>query len=516
MIIINSGAYLPPELQAEFGPIPSCFIPLANKKLFEYQVSRLRDVFLDDKIIISLPESYTLSSHESMLMQNFGVTTIATRDEFTLGEALLFILNTNIDDSYVRILHGDTLFLSFDKDLNIVSVSKTYDNYAWEKEIFPSSEEEHIWTGYFAFSSSRDLMKCLALSRGDFVRAVRQYMSMHSVEARVSVGWMDLGHVNTYFRARTNRTSERDFNSLQINDNVVTKKSSLPTKIIAESTWFETIPTHLKKYTPQLISKGIEGGVAFYKLEYLPLSPLNELFVHGRNPLFFWKYVFEKIKLFLCDARSGIKETFDIHNTAIDLYINKTKDRLALYNHAFPIEMDVPLCYAGKQLPSLTSICDDCFEAVFSMPHFGCILHGDMCLSNILIDLRADNIKLIDPRGHDNRGTITPYGDQKYDLAKLMHSFIGLYDFIISGYFQLSSNSNYEFDITFSLDERIEAIQDGFLKFSFIPGFDTDKVMPLVILLFISMIPLHDDSMPRKKAIFANALRLYADYRGYL
>ena len=43
MIVINSGAYVIPELQAEYGKIPPCMLPLGNKRLLEHQIEAIRD-----------------------------------------------------------------------------------------------------------------------------------------------------------------------------------------------------------------------------------------------------------------------------------------------------------------------------------------------------------------------------------------------------------------------------------------------------------------------------------------
>ena len=42
----------------------------------------------------------------------------------------------------------------------------------------------------------------------------------------------------------------------------------------------------IKRFTPQLIQVGkTEQDSPFYETEYLPILPLNEIFVHGRNPV---------------------------------------------------------------------------------------------------------------------------------------------------------------------------------------------------------------------------------------
>ena len=66
----------------------------------------------------------------------------------------------------------------------------------------------------------------------------------------------------------------------------------------------------------------------------------------------------------------------------------------------------------------------------------GCIVHGDLCLSNILYDLRSRICKLLDPRG--SFGAAGIYGDPRYDVAKLYHSIYGLYDFITNDLFHVS------------------------------------------------------------------------------
>ena len=68
------------------------------------------------------------------------------------------------------------------------------------------------------------------------------------------------------------------------------------------------------------------------------------------------------------------------------------------------------------------------------------ISHGDLCFSNILFDTRVESIKCIDPRGITPKGEYSIYGDRRYDLAKLYHSVVGLYDFIIAGRYSLDLN----------------------------------------------------------------------------
>ena len=129
MILINSAAYVVPEFRTEFGKIPPCLIPLGNKKLIEFQVPALRQVF-DERIIASLPESYELSFDEQTLLKSMGVEHIPVPDGLSLAEALLYVLNViENPDSNVRMLHGDTYIEDLPKGDNIIAVAASQDDY---------------------------------------------------------------------------------------------------------------------------------------------------------------------------------------------------------------------------------------------------------------------------------------------------------------------------------------------------------------------------------------------------
>ena len=103
---------------------------------------------------------------------------------------------------------------------------------------------------------------------------------------------MTLGISILYFQSRSTITTQRAFNSLKIEHGVVWKSGTPPRKIEAEANWFQQLPAELKRFTPQLIQSGkTEQGNPFYETEYLPILPLNEIFVHGRNPVAFWEKV---------------------------------------------------------------------------------------------------------------------------------------------------------------------------------------------------------------------------------
>ena len=190
------------------------------------------------------------------------------------------------------------------------------------------------------------------------------------------------------------------------------------------------------------------------------------------------------------------------------MYTEKTLSRLSY------LDLDEKYIINGENVGSIrdiitdldTYIDKDCYK-------YNSIMHGDLCFSNILYDSRSNHIKLIDPRGVDNKHNISIYGDWRYDVAKLAHSVVGKYDFIIANRFKYKENSptDIEFDIEYDNLCKIEELDNYFDKI-----FDFKMYYPIMINLFLSMIPLHSDNNLRQKAMLANALRLYLTFKNRL
>lgn len=518
MILISSAAYVNSEFQIEFGRLPPAFLPVGNRRIFERQVETLKKTFPEECICLSLPSSYLLSSKDEIVLTRLGVKVIRSEETISLADAVkCAITEAGEFDGSFRLLHGDTWVSDLPLSLDLIGIVETQEDYSWEVEDV-SSASESVWCGYFAFSDTRTILKALDDSKGDFIGAVRAYdMEVPLVRHKVS-GWHDFGHVNTYFQSRARLTTERSFNELSIADGCV-RKSGMPLeKIRAEGNWFTSIPSSLRIYTPQLIADFAEcTGRPHYVLEYLPLPPLNEVFVHGRNPVFYWDRIFSLCGNFLGACHASLPSSTDVRDiqtSANALTEIKTWRRLDQYIATLErLTLNTPLVINGVPVPPLSRIVTDCLDKVKKIPLVPGILHGDLCLSNILFDSRSDRIKVIDPRGLDENGNITIVGDLRYDLAKLTHSIIGLYDHIIAGAYSLNSSERdgvAYFDLEVHTDERIKQIQDIFLRRIFLGNLSPRSVMPLTILLFLSMLPLHSDNSGRQTALFANALRLYS------
>jgi len=519
MIIINSAAYVVPEFRNELGAIPPCLLPLGNQKLLQHQVGVLRR-FSSERIVVSLPASYELTLDERDLLKMLEVEAVAVPDGFSLAEALTYVLNIVSDDApELRLLHGDTLILDLPEALDVVAVGHSRGDYDWEKEL-PGNDQPAdalVWSGFFSFSCQREFLRALALKRSDFVQAVRQYGRVLPLTMVACEEWFDLGHINTYFSSRSKITTQRSFNSIKISEGVLYKTGFPAEKIEAEEHWFKHVPLIVKKYTPHLLDAGLlpEGG-RFYALEYLPYLPLNELFVHGRNSSDFWVQKFVFLKKFFADARQAYSPENavleDVGRDAVSLYQEKTISRLDSYEKHNGFSVHATISTHRSRSLTVEKISQDCIQRCLRMPVVPAVMHGDLCFSNILFDSRSERLKVIDPRGINVNGDFSIYGDQKYDLAKLTHSVIGLYDFIIAGRYLIEEDADGYECIRFEMDPRLVAVQQGFMDIVFVEGISVRDIMPLVVLLFLSMLPLHADRPERQKAMLLNALRLYKEY----
>lgn len=132
------------------------------------------------------------------------------------------------------------------------------------------------------------------------------------------------------------------------------------------------------------------------------------------------------------------------------------------------------------------------------------VIHGDLCLPNILVEEEHKFLRLVDPRG--KFGDFDIYGDWRYDLAKLLHSLEGNYDFIIADEFKVEVHGaaiDYEFTLDFA------EIREKFFEV-FSSQLENLPALRLIeATLFLSMIPLHADNLNRQFVMLARGVELF-------
>ena len=195
------------------------------------------------------------------------------------------------------------------------------------------------------------------------------------------------------------------------------------------------------------------------------------------------------------------------------MYSEKTISRLEDYSQFCKVDLNRSWMINNKYVPSIRTIVKETTAMIGKNDNrFVSLMHGDPCFSNILYDFKSKSIKLIDPRGMDANGRVTIYGDFRYDVAKLAHSVLGLYDFIIGGIFKYHENSPYDLCFDIPINKDIRDTQEYFKSLTFGEySLNELNTYPIMINLFLSMLPLHKDNPTRQKALLANALRLYLE-----
>ena len=520
MFLITSSALIESELRSEFGPIPPAFLPVGNKRLFEHQLDSLPK---DKPVTLTIPEDYQLEPFDLNRLRKEGVNILRLPLGLSLGEAILYSINllTLPEGESLDILHGDTLFSQLPDGNDVIALSEVGDSYNWASYIGSESQllgtmepcEDGIrsWvaSGYFSFSQPKELSRVLIESHFLFIDAVNLYHQRLGLKPIKTNKWLDFGHVHTYYRSKSHMTTQRAFNDMDISPRLVTKMSQKFDKMRAEANWFTLLPKSLKSYTPQLIALMENESKVGYQLEYLYLTALNELFTFGELPPFVWRKILSSCLEFV-DSCLDYPAPKDTCSADLDsLFGEKTKQRLNEFSLQSRIELNQNWSFNGKTIGTLNEILADVDSYLPAFNKLSTWYHGDLCFSNILYDFRTESIKVIDPRGVTPEGEISPYGDVRYDLAKLSHSIIGLYDLIIAGYYELDWGP-YDVKLKLASSNRRAAIEEYFV--SIIErryGLSEANLLAMQIHLFLSMLPLHFDNKNRQKAMLANAFRLY-------
>ncbi len=523
--LIMSGAVVGQELAAEFGPLPPALLPVGTQKLYELQLAALGSA---ERQHLVLPEAHQLSPYDARRLAELNVEVVPIPEGLRLGEAVVYALNSiGAGDVAVHILHGDTLIPDPPMgDVDVICAGPRTNEYAWAEMALdgeggvvglvdtPAGEDGHegwpVAAGYFAFSSAVDLLRSLTRRRGDFIGAVNHYVSGHAVKPAPAEGWLDFGHLTTFFQSRLAVTTARAFNTVKIDGLTARKSSADSAKIWAEAHWLQEAPPAAQVYCGRLLGFGSDEGRVFYETEYEFLPVLSELFVHGsvgRKP---WLRILASCEAFL-HACAGVKGTGSGDAALRALAADKTLARLEVHARSSGFDIRAPLRFGGAPCPSLVEIAERLVPAYGLASGRGdSLMHGDFCFSNILYDSRVRRIKAIDPRGLVGEKP-TIFGDLRYDLAKLAHSIVGRYDQIVAGRCRATvAGGDYGLEFEDIACQAWLADALGELSVDGVGG-RSPEVMALACGLFLSMLPLHADRPERQTAFVANALRLFRE-----
>ncbi len=323
--------------------------------------------------------------------------------------------------------------------------------------------------------------------------------------------WLDVGNADRQASSHRTLLQKRAFNELDIDPvfGTITKRSRHEQKLIDEINYLRLLPPELSVLFPRLLDYRAEFGGPWAKMEYYGYPTLAEVFLFDNVDPAIWDGVIQHLFRIVTDG--FMRHPAPLPESAIvDMYLTKTHERLQAARRGPEIDAlishEAEFVINGVPTPNLPLVWDRVIAIVDGwIPDAkGSVMHGDLCLSNILYDLRSRICKLIDPRG--SFGRVGIHGDPLYDVAKLYHSFYGLYDFIVADVFEIRIEGT-RIDLDIRARPQHQRILERF-EASFFPHFDRRDVLLRTALLFASMPALHYDAPRRQLAMYTRALQL--------
>ncbi len=293
----------------------------------------------------------------------------------------------------------------------------------------------------------------------------------------------------------------RAFNAIEQDSLLVTKRSADVTKMRREFRFYEQLDGPLRLFFLQPLSFREADGQASYQTERLCVPDLAVQWIHRAFDAEAFALFLGKLKRFV--ALRPVRAAPD-DRAQTELYLGKIDARLKQLS-AHPAFAAVEATLRHGAPSCLPATLAERFRARWNALRSRrraarqAVSHGDLCFSNILYHRESRLMKFIDPRGAESPEEL--FLDEHYDLAKLSHSVLGLYDFINHDLCELRLNR----DLSLSLDldtSGLEPLQDQFRAMLRELGHDVALVRLAEASLFISMLPLHVD-VPKKVVAFA-------------
>ncbi len=456
-----------------------------------------------------------------------GVKCIPLVEPSSILVSLWAGLSSLSDGGAVQIILGDTLIRDdFECKQNMVYVGEVDDSKRWclalmdehsrLTDLIDKKENQYLsrqaLAGYYFFADTLLLKSAVkqSLESGEkeLSAAIRLYMREKPIQTRRAKEWYDFGHIDNLLNAKRNLMRPRYFNHLEINPvlNTIKKNSENTEKLRDELDWYLQIPDELKALTPRILHYETQGNQVEITQEYYGYPTLSEIYVysdlHPENWMIILRHLI-RIHQQFCKYKAVMPS-----DVLVDMYITKTEKRLvtlmqSAYWHDLLNRKEI--IYNGRAYQNFGLLRPFIETVVEEMKQdfLPCIIHGDFCFSNILYDFANQIVRLIDPRG--SFGVKGIYGDPRYDMAKLRHSVAGMYDFIVSDLFDVrESEDGFQGEI-FNM-QNLNPVIENFDQKLVESGYNLQHIKVIEGLLFISMLPLHQDYPKRQLMMFLTGI----------
>jgi hypothetical protein len=319
-----------------------------------------------------------------------------------------------------------------------------------------------------------------------------------------TVGLLDLRDYPTFLDYLTSNFEVRHFNSIVTDDRyTLMKRSRDKEKIRSEYRYFGALPDQVRRFFVQPFDFAESADTASYRMERVLIPDMALQWIHGSlTPGEFASFL-DQVFHYLALRPTTQVGVAAGRARASSVYLDKLTDRIA-HLKSLPVfdQLDRLVAGAGTTggIDGLVARFRKLYATItrrdFGELAFG---HGDLCFSNILYGKSAQLMKFIDPRGASDATDL--YTDPYYDVAKLSHSVLGLYDYINNGMFTISVAGDLSLNLACDMADR-GAEQQIFRQRLAEHGYDYRLTRLYEASLFLSMLPLHAEG-PRKLAAFA-------------
>jgi hypothetical protein len=254
-----------------------------------------------------------------------------------------------------------------------------------------------------------------------------------------------------------------------------------------EYNWLQKLKLELPLNIPYVSNFNIKCDFASYSVEYLNLPVLSDIFVFGRLSEMIFIKILKSIKLTILKFKLiNLNKQFEESNDSF--YVLKLNERKTeIIDIIIDLKLDVNF---------IISKFDENINYFKNKTIEHGVIHGDLCFSNILFNFSTFQPIFIDPRGYTSSNAgFSLIGPVNYDLYKLAHSYVMGYDFIIAGY------QNHSFFDVLSIKKRLSLFCEIF-------ECDQGEIIMGLKHLFITMLPLHNNSKERQLGFVNNLLLL--------
>jgi hypothetical protein len=303
-------------------------------------------------------------------------------------------------------------------------------------------------------------------------------------------------------------------------------KRSTEAKLGREIAYYNLLPLSLKVHYPRMIDyhhAESDGQEYSMEMEYYPYQNMGDaLLMNWQSPNVIEQTAEHLLGVLEQFKTEGLVEL--LPEDLIEMYITKTEreyqrlvdDFYGKTNQTFFSDASKhdSLRINGVEYRNFKHVWPEVKDYVLETlcaSKRGHVIHGDMCLSNMLfaygIQTQMPVVKLIDPRG--SFGPFIISGDAYYDLAKMHHSTNTGYELIINDKFNLKTPlpNNIEFTFESVLQEHKANVHDIFSKVIY-EQYDVHRIKTIEALQYIAMAGRHYDSLERQIVMYASGIKL--------